>query len=185
MRLHVLTIILAITSLTFVACGEDADPKDGENGQTSGNNSTTNNGTTNNSTTTNNSSSTNNSTTTNNETCELPEPNVEPVDSCADGGYEACGWNGDCADTERCDDIGTVPNSGVTCCVTACRGDKNLGEECTTVEECNSGSCIGRSPDPNVCSRPCDSADDCPESLECVAIPFLEYPMWCVTPRSE
>lgn len=195
MRIRALTILVSIASLLFVACGGDDLDNEGEtssgnnsgtsnNGSMANNSTTANSGTSNNSTTNNNGTTTNNNTTTTNDMCTLPEPSITPVDSCAEGGYTECGWAGDCGEMERCQDVGSVPDSGVTCCITACRGEKELGEECSSLDECASGACIARNDDPAVCTRPCDTAADCSGDLECVNIPFLAYPMWCVTPRS-
>lgn len=201
MRYPVFVVVLAALLTVAAACG-DADPKDknGSPGNVATNANTNNGGTTannggttpnNGGTTANNGGTTANNATTNNSTpngttpsCDLPEPEVTPVDSCDEAGLVLCGWNGDCAEQERCQDIGNTPNAGVTCCVAACRGAKEVGELCTTVDECNSGSCIGRNDDPSICSKPCDTDVDCGGDLECVDIPFLAYPSWCVTPST-
>ena len=79
-----------------------------------------------------------------------------PFASCDEGGLTACFYNGDCAEAERCEDVGDGTLE-VACCVMGARGTKTVGDECTSENECDSGLCVQRNDDPYICSKPCST----------------------------
>ncbi len=105
-----------------------------------------------------------------------------PVQSCDEIGASACFSNYDCAQSERCDNVGTA-DAPVACCVSGARGTKAAGDTCTEADdgpECASGICItGNSS--SLCSTTCTTADDCPAGMKtCQAIAFSgSNDKWC------
>lgn len=104
-----------------------------------------------------------------------------PVAACADVGRADCFSNYDCAQDERCQNLGTAPEF-VPCCIPCPRGTTAAGETCdeaTGELTCASGICISDG-EAALCSMPCD-VEPCPVNLpECVTFPFSESPQpWC------
>jgi len=92
--------------------------------------------------------------------------------SCDEAGLEMCVLNADCPMTHRCQDIGQT--DPVPCCVEGERGTGQAGDSCSQDIDCESGLCTETSDGSFVCSRECQNANDCPESLpNCTNIAFV------------
>ena len=98
---------------------------------------------------------------------ELPE-------SCAEAEGDTCNSNYDCPDEERCTSLSDEEVD--FCCVPGERGTAEAGEVCDDVDGqafCESALCVAANDGSHLCTTICDTADDCPESMnECGNIPF-------------
>ncbi len=185
------TIAVGFAVLALAACGNATPDKDSNNGSSGSNNGSagSNNGgpanngvgTSNNGVGTSNNGTTlapaNNGVTagTNNGTTGGTNNGTVPA-SCEERQLTACFQNSDCAADERCDNV----NPGgieIACCVVGPRGTGQVGDMCTAESDCESGICIARNDDPEICSQECEGPDGCPGNLECNS--FLGL---CVTP---
>lgn len=90
--------------------------------------------------------------------------------ACSEAGYTDCFHNGDCADTERCENM-SASDLEIPCCVTGARGTADAGVACTNENDCASGLCISYNEGPFLCSRVCASDAECPPAAaRCSAI---------------
>lgn len=98
--------------------------------------------------------------------CEVEPSGLGPVMMCDEAGTTACFANSDCADNQRCENIGGALE--VACCVEGPRGCKATGEACASEFECDEGLCVSRNDGPQLCSKRCEMDAECPPMVpEC------------------
>lgn len=99
--------------------------------------------------------------------CTVEASGLGPVATCDEAGATACFANKDCADNERCENIGGDA-AEVACCVEGPRGCKVAGDSCESEFDCDEGLCISRNSGPYFCSKRCMANEDCPSAVpEC------------------
>ena len=108
------------------------------------------------------------------------DASIHAIDSPT-GNYNHCLTKcaGNCAIAGlECRTVPTVGPAGEVVWAQACvfPNVKDLGEECTTDEQCVTGTCLKNYYTTGVCSLRCEN-NDCPDSAACVQLKGNEY--WC------
>lgn len=168
-----------IAALTVMFCAAACGGETNNGGGDTNNSTTPTGGGTNINTTNDNATDTNGQTPTNGQSNTSGNPSDVPHNPDAAVG-DSCFTNFECNLDQRCNEVG----GGESECEVGERGTKATGELCTLQNDCVSAVCIGRQPNPNICSEECDPDNPaCPGDLECVWVPYTggnEH--WCVTP---
>ena len=104
-------------------------------------------------------------------------------ETCAEINATECFSNYDCQPSFRCQDLSGDQGMDV-CCVPGDRGEGAAGAECEDLDGeafCESAICIGNENFVARCSTTCETANDCPDSMQmCSPIAFSgSADDWC------
>lgn len=118
---------------------------------------------------------------------EVEDPNTGECvtttpETCAEINATECFSNYDCQDGFRCQDLSDEEMD--VCCVPGDRGEGSPGEDCADLDGeafCESAICIGNENFAARCSTTCETASDCPDSMQmCTPIAFSgSADDWC------
>lgn len=113
---------------------------------------------------------------------DAPRPDWQGVTDCSEIGAISCFSNLDCAEANRCQNVGTELDP-VPCCIAGQRGTVEPGQDCDEGEgetQCDTAICITNSSGSR-CSTTCQGPNDCPQGMQsCTFIAFSESDdMWC------